>query len=174
MDIDDPLWVTFSKLQNSPDPQTIDKSLAREEALNAVLEDVLTASNLDAGRVSKRFRSVCRNRLSKQRLRRTIDRDRLRSPQRRCGIDFGPTPLTSPIQSPFDLSAANQLIDLLSTVLSADDLRLITEIADGRTYSDVARVQRRSVASIKAKVFRARERVRTSTIAPVLRNWLRG
>ena len=65
MSENDPAWQFFAALQTEADPHSIDRSSARDEALDVVLADILTDPALDGELVRKRYYSLCRNRLSK-------------------------------------------------------------------------------------------------------------
>jgi hypothetical protein len=169
-----PAWQFFAALQRGPDPKSVERSIARDEALDAILTDVLTDPMPQKDLVSRRFFSLCRNRLSKHVHRRAIDSRRFRGTQRRCGVDFGNRLLVSPAQNPVDRVAYRQLVALLRSVLPDDDFRLLLEIADGNSYSDIAIAHQKTASSLKAKVFRIREKVRKSQVSPILRCWPRG
>src|SRR5258708_21083153 len=97
----DPAWQFFAALQREADPQSIDRSSARDEALDVVLDEVLTDPAPDGELVRKRYYSLCRNRLSKNKHRRALDRRRFRASHRRGGTDFGSVLLTAPARSVF-------------------------------------------------------------------------
>jgi len=168
-----PAWQLFAALQSEADPQSIDRSLARDEALDTVLDEVLTEPAPDRDLVRKRFDSLCRNRLSKHRHRRALDRDRFRASHRRGGSDFGSVLLTAPARSVFDQIVYGQLADLIRTVLPEEEFRLLLEIGEGHNYADMARDLNITVSSLKSKAFRAREKVRNSKICALLRHGLR-
>lgn len=168
MDESNSAWQFFAALQREADPKSVDRSLARDEALDAVLDEVVNDPALDRDLISNRFNSLCRNRLSKHIHRRVIDSRRFRGTQRRGGRDFGSTLLMSSTPSAFDQVAYYQLKDLLRTVLPEEDFNLLLEIADGHSYSDMARARQKTVSSLKAKVFRVREKVRNSQISTIL------
>jgi hypothetical protein len=166
-------WQYFESLQRTADPHSVDRSLARDEALDAVLDEVLANPSPDKDLISNRFYSLCRNRLSKQLHRRSIDNRRIRSTQRRGGADYGSELPGSPVDSPFHQISYRQLTDLIRTVLPDQDFELLLEIADGVGYSDIARSQSKTVSSLKTKVFRVREKLRNSQISPILLGWRR-
>lgn len=168
MDENNSAWQFFAALQREADPKSVDRSFARDEALDAVLDEVVTDSSLNSDLISNRFRSLCRNRLSKHIHRRVIDSGRFRSTQRRGGRDFCSTLLMSSTPSAFDQVAYFQLKDLLRTVLPEEDFNLLLEIADGYSYSDMAQARHKTVSSLKAKVFRVREKVRNSQLSATL------
>ena len=169
----DPAWQFFAALQSEADPQSFDRSLARDEALDAVLDEILTDPAPDRNLVRKRFHSLCRNRLSKYSHRRALDRGRFRATHRRGGTDFGGVLLAPPARSVFDQIAYDQLTDLVRTVLPEEEFRLLLEIADGDSYADMAHNRRITVSSLKSKTFRIREKVRNSRISATLRCGLR-
>jgi hypothetical protein len=169
----DPTWQFFAALQIEADPQSVDRSSARDEALDAILGEVLAGRTQDGNLVRKRYYSLCRNRLSKRKHRRALDWDRFRSSHRRGGTDFGSVLLTPPARGVVDQIAYIQLTDLVRTVLPADDFMLLLEIADGHSYADLARDRSMTVSGLKSKAFRVRERVRNSGISAVLRHGLR-
>jgi len=173
MDESNPAWQFFAALQREADPRSVDRSLARDEALDAVLDEVATGSALDRDLISRRFHSLRRNRLSKHTHRHAIDSRRYRSTHRRGGTDHGSILLMPPAPSVLDHIAYAQLRALLRAVLAENDFRLLLEIADGHSYSDMARVRHKTVPSVKAKVFRVRGKVRHSRIWAVLRSWPR-
>jgi DNA-directed RNA polymerase specialized sigma24 family protein len=169
----DPAWKVFAALQSEPDPRSIHRSVARDEALDAVLAEVLTESALDLERTRKRFDSLRRNRLSKHNNRLALDRRRFRATHRRGGSDFGSVLLMVPERTVFDQVAYNQLAALIRTVLPEEEFRLLLEIADGQSYAEVARDRNMTISGVKSKAFRIREKVRKSRILPVLRHGLR-
>jgi hypothetical protein len=173
MSDDAPAWKLFATLQTETDPRSIDRSLAREEALDAVLGEIASDPSKDKGLLRKRFSSLCRNRLSKRRNRRTLDRRRFRSTHRRCGADFGSILLMAPGRSVFDELSYSELINLVRTVLRKDELALLLEIADTVGYKDVAHDHAMTVSGLKSKIFRIREKVRSSRISTALRHGLR-
>jgi hypothetical protein len=152
-----PAWQFYSALQAEADPQSIDRSLARDEALDAVLHDVAGDRVTDEALLRKRYYSLCRNRLSKQNNRRELDRRRVRGTHRRGGADFGGVMLTAAARTVVDHLAYHQILDLIRTVLVEEELRLLVEIADGRSYDDLARDRNITVSSLKSKAFRVRQ-----------------
>lgn len=169
----DPAWQFFAALQGEADPQSIDRSLARDEALDVVLDEVLTDPAPDGDLVRKRYYSLCRNRLSKLNNRRALDRLRCRGTHRRGGGDIGSVLLMAPARSVFDQIAYGQLTDLIRTVLPEEDFVFLLEIADGQRYADTARDGNMTVSGLKSKAFRIREKVRNSGISATLRQGLR-
>src|SRR6266571_832264 len=89
MNEDSPAWRLFATLQTESNPSSIDRSLARDEALDVVLDEIVSKPATDQQVLRKRFSSLCRNRLSKLKNRRALDRQRFRSTHRRGGTDFG-------------------------------------------------------------------------------------
>ena len=169
----DPSWQFFAALQGEADPQSIDRSSARDEALDVVLAEVLTDPAPDGDLVRKRYYSLCRNRLSKRKHRCVLDRRRFRGSHRRGGTDYGSVLVTPPARSVVDQIAYGQLTDLIRTVLPEEDFMLLLEIADGHSYADTARDRNMTVSSLKSKAFRIREKVRDSRICATLRHGLR-
>jgi len=169
----DPAWQLFAALQGEAEPQSVDRSSARDEALDVVLDEVLGDPALDADMVRKRYYSLCRNRLSKHNSRRALDRRRFRGTHRRGGIDAGSVLLTAPARSVVDQIAYGQFADLIRTVLPREDFMLLLEIADGESYANMARDRDTTVSSLKSKAFRVREKVRNSSISATLRRGLR-
>ena len=77
MNEDSTAWQAYAEIHRSTDPQSIDSSLARDEALGCCFDDVLACSVADDGQfVPRRFQSLCRNRFPKQLRRREIDAHR--------------------------------------------------------------------------------------------------
>jgi DNA-directed RNA polymerase specialized sigma24 family protein len=70
--------------------------------------------------------------------------------------------------------AYSQLVDRLRSVLPEHELSLLLDIADGHSYSEMARARDKTVSSVKAKVFRVREKVRSRRISAELCAWPRG
>jgi hypothetical protein len=169
----DPAWQFFAALQGEADPQSIDRSSARDEALDVVLDEVLADPAPDGDLVRKRYYSLCRNRLSKLNNRRAVERCRCRGTHRRGGTDLGGVLLTAPARSVVDQIAYGQFADLIRTVLLEEDFMLLLEIADGHSYADMARDRDITVSSLKSKAFRVREKVRHSSISATLRHGLR-
>jgi len=168
-----PAWQFFAALQAEADPQSIDRSSARDEALDAILDDVLADPAPDKDLVRKRYYSLCRNRLSKYHHRRALDKLRGRCTHRRGGTDSGSLLLNAPARSVFDQMAYGQMTDLIRTVLSEEELVLLLEIGNGHNYADLARERNISLSSLKSKAFRVRARVRNSRISATLRRELR-
>ena len=173
MTASNPAWQLFADLQNESDPQTIDRSSARDEALDVVLDEVLMNPASDKNLICKRFYSLCRNRLSKHIHRRALDRCRSHGTHRRGGTDFGSLLLSAPATSVVDQIAYSQMTDLIRTVLLEEELRLLLEIADGDSYVELARDRNITVSSLKSKAFRLREKVRNSRILAALHRGLR-
>jgi hypothetical protein len=169
----DTAWQFFAALQGEADPQSVDRSSARDEALDVVLDEVLADPAPDGDLVRKRYYSLCRNRLSKHKHRRALDRRRLRASHRRGGTDFGSVLLTAPARTIFDELAYTQLADLIRMALPEEDFVLLLEIADGRSCADMARDRNMTVSGLKSKAFRVREKVRNSGICATLRHGLR-
>jgi len=169
----DSSWQFFAALQGEADPQSIDRSSARDEALDVVLGELLTGPAPDGDLVRKRYHSLCRNRLSKLKNRRALDRRRCRSTHRRGGTDLGSVLLMVPARSVVDEIAYGQLADLVRTVLPEEEFMLLLEIADGHSYADLAHDHHMTVAGLKSKAFRVREKVRSSSISATLRHRLR-
>jgi DNA-directed RNA polymerase specialized sigma24 family protein len=161
-------------LQSEADhPQSIDRSHARDEALDVVLDEITSAPTRDEALMRRRYYSLCRNRLSKQNNRRAVDRRCSRSAHRRGGSEFGGMVLTVPTRSSFDQAAFAQLTALIRTLLPEEDFALLVEIADGHTLAEMASERRVTVASLKSRAFRIREKVRSSSIAATLYHGLR-
>ncbi len=139
MVVSDPAWQFFAALQSEADPQSIDRSLARDEALDVVLDEIKSDRVTDDAPLRKRYYSLCRNRLSKQNNRRALDRRRVRGTHRRGGMDFGSVLLLAPARTVCDQLAYNQLVDLIRTVLLKEELMLLLEVADGHSYAEMAR-----------------------------------
>jgi hypothetical protein len=168
----DPAWQFFAALQRE-DPQSIDRASARDEALDVVLGEVLADPAPDENLIRKRYYSLRRNRLSKFKNRRALDRRRSRGTHRRCGSDIGSVLLMVPARSVFDQVAYGQLTDLIRTVLPEEDFAFLLEVADGHTYADLAHDRRTTVSGLKSKAFRLREKVRNSGISASLHHGLR-
>jgi hypothetical protein len=173
MSDESPAWQFFSDLQTEASPRSIDRSLAREEALDVVLDEIVSKPATDQQILRKRFSSLCRNRLSKLKNRRVLDRQRFRSTHRRGGTDFGSILLMASARTILDQLAYNQLKNLILTVVSKEELELLLEIADGSSYTDMLRDRNITVASLKSKAFRIREKVRDNPISTILRYGLR-
>jgi hypothetical protein len=92
MEENSPAWASYAQIQLSNDPESIDKSLARDEALDAVLNDIVADPTAGTESTTRRFYSLCRNRLSKQRRRRQIDSLPFKSDRRRGGWNGGARP----------------------------------------------------------------------------------
>lgn len=143
--------------------------MARDEALDVVLDEILSGSAPDEDLLQKRYYSLCRNRLSKQNKRRALDRRRSHGTHQRGGTDFGSVLLTAPACTVCDHLAYNQFLNLIRTVLSKEELMLLLRIADGHSYAEMARERNISVSGLKSKAFRIREKVRNSRISAALR-----
>jgi hypothetical protein len=146
--------------------------LAREEALDQILDEIAISRSLPEEQISKRFRSLLLNRRSKYCYRRHLDRNRARPDRRRGGQYWGGWPLqTSP--DVFEEIARTELILLVRTAIVEEDFRLLWEIAEGVSYNDAARTRGVSVACLKARIFRIRGQVRLSAIGEALRTALK-
>ena len=168
-----PAWQAFAALQCEADPQSIDRSSARDEALDVVLDEIVSDPAMDQDTLRKRYYSLCRNRLSKLNNRRAIDRRRCRGTHRRGGTEFGGVLLTAPERTIVDRLAYEQMVGLIHTVLADEEVALILEIADGAAYAELAKDRSTTVSSLKSKAFRIREKVRTSGIFATVRHALR-
>jgi hypothetical protein len=168
----DPAWQFFAALQREADPKSVDRSSARDEALDVVLDEVIADPASDGELLQKRYHSLRRNRLSKLNNRRALDRLRSRSTHRRCGSDIGSVLLMAPARSVVDQIAYRQFTDLIRTVLPEDDFVLLSDVADGEKYADLALDRGTTVSSLKSKAFRIRETVRNSSISASLRRGL--
>ena len=173
MSISYPAWHFFATVQNTVDPLSIDRSWARDEALDAVLDDVASNQTQSESLVQKRFYSLCRNRLSKQKHRRKLQNHQTRPTHRRAGRLDGNVTLVPPARNVVDEIAYEQLTDVIRTVLPEEDLQLLVEIADGQSYADMARERDLTVSALKARAFRVREKIRKSRISSTLRCWPR-
>jgi len=168
-----PDWHVYAALHGEADPQTIDRSLARDAALDAVLAEFNGETTPDPELTRKRYRSLCRNRLSKQNNRRALDLRRFRSTHRRGGTDFGSIVLIAQARTVVDEMVYQQMMALIGTLLADEELALLLEIADGHAYTKLARGRNMTVSSLKSKTFRIREKVRNSRIIATLRQGLR-
>lgn len=168
-----PAWQFFAALQGEADPKSIDRSSARDEALDVVLDEVLADPAPDGDLAQKRYYSLCRNRLSKRKHRRALERRGFRGSHRRGGTDYGSVLVAPPARSVLDQIAYGQLMDLIRTVLPDEDFILLLEIADGHSYADLARDRNMTVSGLKSRAFRVREKVRNSGISATLRHGLR-
>jgi hypothetical protein len=173
MNDNDPPWQLFATIQREPDPQSVDRSLARDEAIDVVLDEIARDPAADKDPIQKRFYSLSRNRLSKQNNRRALIRRHYRGTHRRGGTEFDNALLTVPPRTVFGQLAYKELTDLVSTVVSKDELRLLFEIADGCRYTDIARGRNTTVSGVKSKAFRIRAKIRKSQIAAALQSDLR-
>lgn len=173
MNESDPAWQFFAALQGEADPHSINRSLAREEALDAVLDDIVRDPMTDRSLLLKRYYSRCRNRLSKYNNRRALDRHRVRGTHRRGGTEFGSVLLTRPERNAFDQIACDQFTNMVRAVLPEGEFRLLLEIGDGDSYADLANDRNVSLSTLKSKVFRVRKKVRNSGIFATLRCGLR-
>lgn len=161
-------WVVFSHLQKNYDPVSADLALAREEALDEVLNEITLNPTISEERLVRRFRSLCRNRRSKQSHRRYLEQKRCRPCCRRNGryvTGMPPDPFTSDV---FESVAIAELLVLVRRALAVDDFQLLWEIAVGVSYCDAARERGVSVPCLKARLFRIRNQVRMSAIGPVV------
>jgi hypothetical protein len=161
-------WTVFSHLQETKEPSSADEALAREEALDQVLDEIVISPSLSGEHISKRFRSLLLNRRSKYCYRRHLDRNRARPDRRRGGQYWGGSPLQiSP--DVFEEIARTELVLLVRTAMLEEEFRLLWEIAEGVSYSDAARTRGISVACLKARIFRTRAQVRLSAVGQALR-----
>jgi hypothetical protein len=163
-----PAWRFFASLQSESNPQSVDQSSARDEALDVVLHEIVSNRSTDEDFLRRRYCSLCRNRLTKYNHRRALDRHRFRGTHRRGGTDFGSVLLTAQARTVLDQLDYIQLTDLIRTVLPEEELRLLLEIADGQSYEELARDRNTTLTSLKSKAFRIRERVRNSKIFAAL------
>jgi hypothetical protein len=168
-----PAWQFFAALQKEAAPNSVHRSSARDEALDTVLDEIATKPQPFWDSVRKRFNSLCRNRLSKHIHRRGLERDHFRATHRRAGTNMGSVLLTPPTPGVVDQIAYAQLTDLIRTVSPEDELKLLLDIADGKSYAEMANDRSTTVASVKSKVFRVRKKILASPIAGTLRCWPR-
>jgi DNA-binding CsgD family transcriptional regulator len=73
-----------------------------------------------------------------------------------------------PAHTVVDSLSYREVTDLIATVLSKEDLRLLLEIADGDRYADIARDHNMSVSCLKSKAYRIREKLRKSRVSAAL------
>lgn len=169
----DPAWDLFTALQRTPDSQSIDQTIARDEALDAVLDDMSSDHSSDSSIVWKRYYSLCKNRLSKQKNRRVIHRRRSRCTHRRGGTEFGAVILQHPQLSVVTDLAYRQSLDLIRALLTEAEFMMLMKIADGFSYDELARDQKVTLSAIKSKALRIRAKIHNSPAAGVLRYNLR-
>ncbi len=165
-------WTVFSEIQENNDPSSVDQALGREEALDQILDEIVANPSVSEERIYKRFRSLSRNRRSKYCYRRDLDWNRGRPDRRRGGQYFSSPSFQSPAPNVFDVFediARAELVTLVRSVLPQEDFHLLWEIAEGISYRDLAYARAVSIATIKARVFRIRERIRTSAVGEALR-----
>ena len=162
-------WTAFADLQESNDPSSVDQSLGREEALDKVLDEVVANPSISEERIYRRFGSLSRNRRSKYCHRRNLEQNRARPSCRRGSRYFGSSSPQTVAPDLLEQVARADLVRLVRSVLPEDDFGLLWEIAEGTSYRDAARARAISVASLKALVFKIRERVRTCAVGQVLR-----
>lgn len=165
-----PAWHSFAILQSAVDPLSIDRSLARDEALDAVLADLEADPTCGEEALKKRFYSLRRNRRSKQISRRKLEARRFRPTHRRATAPDAAVALMPPARCVIDQIAYEQLTALILTVLPPEELQILLEIADGHSYAEMASARHTTLSSLKSRAFRVREKVRSSAIAPVLRS----
>ena len=161
-------WTVFARLQEDTEPNSIEQSLGREEALDEVLDEIVANPSISEDRICRRFRSLSRNRRAKYSHRRCLEQNRVRPSCRRGGRDFGSSSLQPVAPDVFDQIARDELVMLVRSVLSEDDFRLLWEIAEGMSYRNAARTWAISVACLKARVFRIREQARVSAVGQAL------
>ena len=165
-------WTTFAALQERTEPQSIDQSLGREEALTEVLGDIIGNPSISEDRIRRRFATLSRNRTSKYRHRRNLERDSARPSHRRGGRYLESSSLWPPVPDVSEQIAWAELVGLVRSVLPEHDFQLLWEVAEGESYRNLACEQGTSVASTKAKIFRARKRIRMSAVGQRLRTAL--
>jgi hypothetical protein len=167
-----PFWSTFVDLQQLSQPKTADGIFAREEALDTVLHDIVQDPTIPAEKIRQRFKSLTRNRRTKYFDRLSLDRERARPCYGRGGSHFETITLAPRAPDVSDAIANAQLMTLVRSVLPEGDFRLLWDLAVGATYPEIAVKLGVTIAAAKARIFRIRERVRKSWVAPTLRTAL--
>ncbi|MGA2257658.1 MAG: hypothetical protein ABSG53_23605 [Thermoguttaceae bacterium] len=161
-------WTVFQQLQQDRQPASIELCLGREEALTAVLHQITGGPPTEEADIRKRFSNLLINRSSKYRHRRYIVENLARPAQRRCGEGYclsASRHVAAEIAESVDWG---KLVALVASLLPQADFNLLWDIATGGTYTEIAAAAQISVAALKARVFRIRERVRMSSVAPVI------
>jgi hypothetical protein len=167
-----PSWQFFYALQREDDPNSVDRSLARDEALGVILDEIANNVAADQDFLRIRFQSLRRSRISKENKPRALIQRHFRGTRRRGGVEFGNELLMVQGETGFDALSNEQLAEMIGTVLSNEELKLLLEVADGEKYSDLAREHNTTVSSLKSRTFRIRARIRKSRISATLRREL--
>lgn len=148
--MDSPIpWEVLARLQSKSNPRTTHAwALAREEAFEATLDDLLNHRILpEAQVIERRFDHRCANRATKHRRRDRL----LRGWGRRlCPANFHPS----------DRLMTQESVACVRSALPAVDFCCLLELAEGHSYADVADRHGLNEGNLKSRVCRARARVR--------------
>jgi hypothetical protein len=144
-------WEVLARLQSQSDPRTTHaRSLGREEAFEGVLDDLLNHRILaEAEQIERRFNNLCANRATKYRRRACLLR-RWRVGQRHDGPD------------PSERLLTQDLIEHVRRAISANDYRYLLQLAEGRSYAQVATWHSMREGNLRSRVCRARACARSA------------
>jgi hypothetical protein len=142
-------WEAFARLQSQSNPRTVHaRSAGREEAIETVLDDLVACRiPFEAQVIERRFDHLCANRATKHRRRARLLRGR--SSQQRPQV-----------LNPCRTFAVRHLMERIREVVQARDYRYLLELAEGRSYAEVAARHGLNEGTLKSRVARAREQAR--------------
>ena len=147
-------WAAIARLQG-----LLSKSFRMIPASSESFEDAFSGLLESAGavgmppeRVQKRFRSLSRNRAQKHRSRR-----RLLAKKAHLLAHDDPS-------DPSEVAGRNELVDMARREISQDEWEILQGIAQDRNLPEIANRFGLSVPALKSRVFRIRERIRSSAV----------
>jgi DNA-directed RNA polymerase specialized sigma24 family protein len=167
-------WAVFATLQSSYEPDSVDESLAREEALNSILEEIAVNPDLPEVDIRKRFYNLRRNRVAKYWSHRRAHSNwiELGDPSTRRGGRYrdesGTMRGVVEFSDVSDEIAFRQLALMVKDHLPRADWKVLSDLARGVPYSRAAAARGISVGTLKTRVSRIRQRVRSSEVGALL------
>ena len=143
------LGEVLARLQSKSNPRTTHaRALGREEAFEGILEDLLQQQiPPEAEAIERRFGHLCANRATKHRRRACL--------LRRWGRSH-----SHDIPDPSDRLVTQELLRHVRGVVPATDYGYLRELAEERSYAEVAARHGLSEGNLKLRVCRARARAR--------------
>jgi hypothetical protein len=155
-------WDAYAELQSSRDPEDIDETSARDDALTNILEQLARTPGIAPDLIRRRFRNLGRNRIAKFRHRRALHRSFYEANTRPAGrYSDGNVARISTLNAPdvVDLLAARQAAASIRSVLRPEDLNLLFELGNGCSYDEAAIRRGVTEESLRIRIWRIRARL---------------
>ena len=134
------------------------KSLGREEALTAILEDFDRGrAPSDSDAFQRRFGNLCTNRRAKYRQRKQLDKKWVAQDSREFLAD-----------DDTETASRRELAELLQGEVSPAEWQILWKLAEGHSYREVAAQCGMSLANLKSRTSRIRDRVRNSDMGRIV------